>query len=71
MIELNSHKNENNDPARDTYSNYIYIISLIKYNGLRSDPDIKRKNIIHAMCNNQKWKSKDGSKEQNLSNSNT
>lgn len=56
MIELNSHKDENNDPARDTYSNYIYIISSIKYNGLRSDPDIKRKNIIHVIIRNGKVK---------------
>lgn len=55
-MELNSHKDEDNDIVGGTYGSYIYGISLIKYNGLWHDPDLKRKNIIYQLCNNQREK---------------
>lgn len=60
-LELNSHKYESDDSARDTYGSYMCVISSLKYNGVCFDWDIKRKNIIYEMCIKQKEESKNGS----------
>lgn len=62
VTELNSHKYEADNPARYTYSSYICIISLIKYNGLDTIQISKGKiELTRYVINRNKEESKYGS----------